>query len=61
MTGGRINIVDATSAEAARSGRDGRKDGAPARDPGAGPHEGYTYGHPVRTGLTGMGSSAAGR
>ena len=63
MTGGRINIVDATPAEAARSGRGGRKDGSPARDPEAGPHVGKDgrgrmegiCGHSVHTGVDGDG------
>ena len=59
MTGGRINIVDATPVEAARSGRGRRKDGAPARDPEAGLHvkkdsrgrvKGI-YGYSVHTGV----------
>ena len=63
MTGGRINIVDATPVGAARSGRDKRKGGAAARDPEAGPDVGKdgrgrmkgTYGHPIRTGVDGDG------
>ena len=59
MTEGRINIVDATPVEAARSGRGRRKDGAPARDPEAGLHvkkdsrgrvKGI-YGYSVHTGV----------
>ena len=63
MTGGRTGIVDATAAEAARSGREGRKDGTAVRDPEAGPHVGKDgrgrmrgiYGHPIRTGVDGDG------
>ena len=63
MTGGRINIVDATPVEAARSGRGRRKDGAPARDPEAGLHVGKDgrgrmkgiCGHSVHTGVDGDG------
>ena len=63
MIGGRINIVDATPVEAARSGRGERKDGHRPGDPEAGLHvrkDGRgrmkgIYGHPVRTGVDGDG------
>ena len=63
MTGGRTDIVDATPVEAARSGRGRRKDGAPARDPEAGPHVGKDgrggvkgiYGYSVHAGVDGDG------
>ncbi len=59
MTEGWVNIVDATPAEAARSGRGKGKDGAAVRDPEAGLHarkDGRScmksaYGYSVRTGV----------
>ena len=69
MTEGRIDIVDAAPAEAARSGRGKRKDGAAVRDPEAGLHARTDIRGrmkaPMATrsalGLTRMGSSTPGR
>ncbi len=59
MTEGRINIIDATPIEAARSGSGNSKDGKPKKDPGAGWHvkndsrgrQKSTYGYSVHTGV----------
>jgi IS5 family transposase len=59
MTEGRINIIDATPIEAARSGSGNGKNGKPKKDPDAGWHvkkdsrgrQKSTYGYSVHTGV----------